>query len=153
MITFKTPDVSDAGSMWEIAQQSPLDSNSSYAYLMMAEYFSDRCMVAIDENTKKIVGFVTGFIQYKSPDTLFVWQVAVDKKYRGENIAFDMISKLFESLDVTKIEATITKENKSSMRLFRKIAEKYGKNFKTDKGFEEDDFPDDKNAEMLITIC
>lgn len=150
MITFSNPDVNSAGSMWELAQQSPLDSNSSYAYLMMAEYFSDRCMIAQDGDIT--VGFVTGFVQYKSPDTLFVWQVAVDKNYRGQNIAFDMICKLFESLPVKNIEATITKENKSSMRLFRKIAEKYGKNFKTDKGFDEDDFPDDKNAEMLITI-
>lgn len=149
-ITYRNPNVSDAGGMWELAKQSPLDLNSSYSYLMMAEYFSDHCMVAL--NGERVAGFVTGFIQNKSPTTLFIWQVAVDKEYRGNNIAFDMISKLYDFLNVNRIEATVTRDNKSSLGLFRKLSEEYGMHFSTDKGFNEDDFPDDHETEMLVIL-
>lgn len=144
------PSVDDAGSMWELAKNTSLDLNSSYSYLMMAEFFSDTCMIARDED--KLIAFMTGFQFKSSPDSYFVWQIAVDPDYRNQKLAQKMIYQMVKEVDPQFIQANITTANKASINMFKIVAENYNTEFKSSRGFSEEDFPDDHQAEMLITI-
>jgi len=44
----------------------------------------------------ELVGFVSGYILPNKVDTLFVWQVAVSEKARGQGLAKKMVSSLLE---------------------------------------------------------
>ena len=78
-IRIDRPDVADGSALWRIAGDSgTLDLNSSYSYLLWCRDFADTSAVARDE-TGEPVGFVTGYVRPERPDTLLVWQVAVDE--------------------------------------------------------------------------
>lgn len=144
------PTTDDAAEMWELARDAGLDLNSSYSYLMMSEYFSDSCAIARDGD---LMGFVTGFVLRKTPDTLFVWQVAVDERARGQGLAKQMIDKLIDDQGVKYVEATITPQNRASIALFKSLAEEKHTYFNTDKNFfDEDTFPTDHESEMLVRV-
>lgn len=147
---FRHPTIEDAGEMWEIARDTSLDLNSSYSYLMMAELFSETCLVVEDQG--KIVAFVTGFEFKKSPDTLFVWQIAVRSEYRKEKLAQRMLSELAVLTQASYIQATVEETNLPSMGLFESIAEKFDTKFRKTDGFEEEHFPDDHQAESMIRV-
>lgn len=69
-ITFRKPDENDGREMFRIVEESKvLDVNSSYSYLMWSKYFNETSIVA--ESEDKVIGFVSGFIQPTSLDTLF----------------------------------------------------------------------------------
>ena len=106
---------------------SPLDENSVYCNLLQASYFSDSSVVA--ESDGKLLGFITGFISPKDPETLFVWQVAVSPSARGLGLGLNMLEHLFSRVHcqgVRFIETTITDDNAASWALFRRFAENRG---------------------------
>jgi len=85
--------------MFRIVEESKvLDVNSAYSYLMWSKYFSNTSIVAETENGD-LIGFVSGFLQPESLDTLFVWQVAVDSTYRGNGLATTLIHQLLSQLE------------------------------------------------------
>lgn len=141
--------------MYRIAEETPVDLNSSYSYLMMAEFFSKTCLVC-ENDQKEVIGFCTGNIvvdpDVMFPDTLFIWQIAVLKDYRGMGLSKQMLTQLVQEIKTPYLRCTITRENKNSIGSFRSLAKHYETEFKTSEGFTEDDFPDDKAAEMLVTI-
>src|SRR5690625_6610004 len=104
--------------MFRIVEESKvLDVNSSYSYLMWGKYFSKSSIVA--EIDHELIGFVTGFLQPNSPDTLFVWQVAVDPKHRGKKLATRLIETLLDEQkqkDVCYLEATRSEEHTSELQ-------------------------------------
>ncbi|MBN2768036.1 MAG: diaminobutyrate acetyltransferase [Campylobacterales bacterium] len=118
------PSKEDSKGIYKLIKRSkPLDLNSEYLYLLQTIYFNETCMVAKDEG--KVIGFVSGFITPRDQKTFFVWQVAVDGKYRGKNIAFRMLKALFDSKpleDIQSIETTISPSNIASQRVFEKFA-------------------------------
>lgn len=126
-IQFRRPTVDDGKEMYRIVRESNvLDVNSEYSYLMWGEYFRDSSILAVDGN--EIIGFITGFIPPKQPDTIFVWQVAVDDRYKGNGLATELIERLFNRLkrekDIEYVEATVTPSNIPSRRLFEGVAHK-----------------------------
>lgn len=137
--------------MFRIVEESKvLDVNSSYSYLMWSKYFHETSIVA--ESEDKVVGFVSGFIQPTSLDTLFVWQVAVDLDYRGLGLATKLIEQLLEQLrddDVNYLEATVTPSNIPSSKLFKGIAEKHDTDCSISECFSEDQFPDPSHESEL----
>ena len=147
---FRNPTIDDAAEMWQIAKDTSLDLNSSYSYLMMAELFSETCIVV--EHNSKIVAFVTGFEFKKTPDTLFIWQVAVLPKFRKEKLAQRMIQQLVTNTNSKYVQATIEEANVASFSLFESIAKKFETKFQKEVGFEEEYFPDDHNSETLIRV-
>lgn len=147
---FRNPSIEDAAEMWNIANETSLDLNSSYSYLMMAELFSETCLVV--EDNDKIVAFTTAFEFKKSPDTLFVWQIAVLPKYRKEKLAQRMLQKLVKSTKSKYIQATIEEANIASFSLFESLANKFEAKFQRQQGFDEDHFPDDHNSETMIKV-
>src|SRR5690606_42164986 len=64
-----------------VARCQPLDTNSVYCNLLQCSDFADTAIAAEDANGQ-LVGFISGYRPPSRPDTLFVWQVAVDASMR-----------------------------------------------------------------------
>lgn len=143
-LAFRTPTENDGKEMFRIVKDSQvLDVNSSYSYLMWGKFFNKTSIVVQHED--EVIGFVTGFIQPNSPDTLFVWQVAVDKQYRGNGLATKLIMELSNKLknqNIQYIEATVTPSNEPSSNLFKGLAKRYETECKIYECFAKDQFPD-----------
>jgi len=145
--------------MFRIVKESNvLDVNSSYSYLMWGKYFNSTSIVA-ESKDNEVVGFVSGFLLPESDDTLFVWQVGVDKKQRGKGLATKLITELIKSVQseqsVRYLEATVTPSNIPSSNLFKGIATKYETNCFITECFSEEQFPDEDGtheAEMAYRI-
>jgi len=152
--SFRHPTIDDANQMWDLAKRSSLDTNSSYSYLMMAKFFNDRCYVVYDRQAEMVVGFVTGFVL--KGDVYFVWQICIDPNYRGQGLAYSLLTHALKSMiakeDVKFVQATVDPSNEASMNLFRRISKTYHTFFATKDGFEEDHFPDDKPEERLVQV-
>ena len=146
------PTIEDGNEMWGLAERAGLDVNSSYSYLMMANFFNDRCFVMKDG--EKVIGFATGFIL--KDDIYFIWQICVDPEYQGEGLSYRLLEFAIDSLvkkqNVRFVQATVSPENSASMGLFKKTASKNKTFFATREGFSENDFPDDKPEEKLIQV-
>lgn len=144
---FRAPSKSDGAALWAMARDSgALDLNSPYAYMMMAHWFADTCVVV--EQNGQAVGFVMGFRPPQQPDTLFVWQVAVDASQRGQGLARRMIQHLMArrpdapgAAPLRFIEATVTPSNGPSNALFHGLAKHYGVPINTHEVFSAEDFP------------
>ncbi|MCW4384219.1 diaminobutyrate acetyltransferase [Salinibacterium sp. SYSU T00001] len=137
--------------MWRIARDSrTLDLNSSYAYILYARDFMNTCRVAVVDG--ETAGFVIGYARPEQPDCLFVWQVAVDERFRGLGLAARMLDSLVEDGvadgSIRMVETTITDDNAASQRLFASFAERWGGASVTTRPlFERDHFPLDGHDE------
>ncbi|UVI33233.1 diaminobutyrate acetyltransferase [Paenibacillus spongiae] len=119
-----------------------LDLNSPYYYLTMSQWFSETCRLAEDRILKRLIGLLTGFRQPSNPDTLFVWQIAVDKRYQGRGIARKLLDEVTDHPEIRYLEATIAPSNHASRRLFASWASSRGASIVTSPGFDETCFPD-----------
>jgi L-2,4-diaminobutyric acid acetyltransferase len=108
-----------------IASCPPLDPNSLYCNFLQCSHFSETSVVV--EQDGRLLGSITAYLLPDSPDTLFVWQVAVDPVARGKKLAANMLKHLIQRLgaDVHFVETTITPDNASSWALFKSIARDY----------------------------
>lgn len=152
------PQMRDGAAMWRIARDSgALDLNSSYAYLLFCRDFADTCRVARTTDGD-VVGFVLGYRRPAQPDCLFVWQVAVDERHRGHGLSSRLLDDLLTEAtssrapDVRTLETTITEDNTASRALFASLARRHGAELMITPLFSSVDFPDDHDAEPLITI-
>ncbi|QKS71255.1 diaminobutyrate acetyltransferase [Paenalkalicoccus suaedae] len=152
--TLSQPTKEDGQGMWALAKKTSLDLNSVYKYIMMAEYFSETCVVAKEKD--EVVGFITGFIQPEHPDVIFVWQVGVDSSQRGKGVAYKMLKELISReacKEVNFLEATITKDNTASQALFKKLAKQMNTTYRVTETFPEEVFPgDEHDAEYTYRI-
>lgn len=147
------PSKEDGQGMWNLAKKTSLDLNSAYKYIMMAEYFSETCVVAKEND--EVVGFITGFIQPEHPEVVFVWQVGVDSSQRGKGVAYKMLAELLRrdtGKEIKYVEATITKDNIASQSLFKKLAKEENTSFEIKETFPADVFPEDGEAEYTYRI-
>lgn len=153
-VQFGTPTVEDGAAMWELVNNSTLDQNSAYKYIMMAEFFADTCVVAKEDG--KLVGFITAFIPPERQDVVFIWQVGVDASQQGKGIASRMLDDLLSRKacsEVKFVEATITPSNKASQSLFRRLAKKYDTECAVNDFFPEDVFPGEGHeAELSFRV-
>ncbi|WMC11922.1 diaminobutyrate acetyltransferase [Oceanimonas pelagia] len=107
----------------------PLDTNSTYCNLLQCSHFADTCMLAEDEDDGTLLGFISAYRKPAEPDTLFVWQVAIDKRARGEGLARRLLDNLLDAdacQGVRRIETTITPDNAASWGLFDSLARDRG---------------------------
>ncbi|MGJ9383374.1 diaminobutyrate acetyltransferase [Salipaludibacillus sp. CF4.18] len=153
-LTLEEPTKDVGQDMWALAKKTSLDLNSAYKYIMFAEYFSETCVVAREED--KVVGFITGFVQPSHPEVVFVWQVGVDSSQRGKGVASKMLNELIARdacKDVRYVEATITNDNKASQSLFKRMAKEHDTSFEVRECFPEDVFPEEgQKAEYTYRI-
>jgi L-2,4-diaminobutyric acid acetyltransferase len=140
------PSVADGTALWRIAKESgTLDVNSSYSYLLWCRDFAGTSAVARSEGGEP-VGFVTGYVRPEAPETLFVWQVAVDGAYRGRGLAAALLDGLTARVaaerPLTTVETTITPGNTASERLFTSYAARHGADVTREVLFDTGLFPD-----------
>lgn len=154
-IALRAPRRTDARAIWRLIQNCPpLDVNSSYAYLLCCEHFSETCVVAEQEGS--VVGFVSGYQPPGRQDTLFVWQVAVDECARGLGLGRGMLLDLLcrESCrKVKRLETTVSPENEPSRRMFMGLAKALRTKFSEESYFGEELMGEtDHEAENLVTV-
>ena len=123
-LILRTPISEDGIAVFDlIARCPPLDPNSMYCNLLQCSHFADTSVAAL--NAEDLVGFISGYIIPKSPQTLFIWQLAVDERMRGQGLAAKMLHFLLHqssSRDVSFVETTITEDNQASWAVFEKLA-------------------------------
>ncbi|WP_406150175.1 diaminobutyrate acetyltransferase [Streptomyces sp. NBC_01012] len=141
-----TPRVEDGAAIWRIARDSEvLDLNSSYSYLLWCRDFAATSVVARDENGDPIA-FVTGYIRPDRPETLVVWQVAVDQAHRGKGLAAELLDALTARVasdqGLESVETTVTPDNTASDRLFTSFAQRHDVPLEREVLFEGALFPE-----------
>lgn len=121
---FRSPRLEDGADVHMLIRATkPLDVNSQYCYLIICDHFSDTSIVALHEG--RIVGFISAYILPKRPDTLFIWQVAVDSSMRRRGLAVRMAEGILgrESASALRfIETTVSPSNTASSRFFETLA-------------------------------
>lgn len=152
-ILIRKPIKKDAPKIHKLVDESKvLDLNSEYLYLLQSTHFSSTCSVAIYED--KVIGFVSGYMIPNCENTLFIWQVAVDSEYRGNDLARRLIMNIVnrDELNIKNIQTTVSPSNKSSLRVFEKTAFELNTQIKAEKFFEIDDFNNSHEEEVLYKI-
>ncbi len=153
-VGLRVPRLEDGAAMWRIAADSKvLDVNTSYSYLLWCRDFAASSIVATVDGA--VGGYVTGYLRQEQPDTVMVWQVAVDEEHRGRGLAGRMLDGLVDRLrdrGVCRMEATVTADNQASIRLFESFAKGRGTTIECTEGFRAELFPDGHDAEDLYRI-
>lgn len=151
----RPPRVGDAAQIWRVAKDSRvLDTNSSYAYLLWCRDFASTSMVA--EVDGRVVGFVIGYLRPQAPETVFVWQVAVEHEQRGQGIGAALLDTLLDTVagaGVSALETTIAPDNPASVAMFAAVARRRSADMTKQPLFEPDHFPDSHAAEDLYLIA
>ncbi len=123
-IQLRKPRAQDGAAVHDlISRCPPLDTNSIYCNLLQCHDFADTSIAAV-AGSGQLVGFISGYRPPSRPDTLFVWQVAVDSRCRGQKLGQRMLLELVQRLapeGVQYIETTITPDNEASQALFARI--------------------------------
>ena len=154
-ITFRTPSSEDGMEVWDLIRKAgPLDENSVYCNLIQCDHFAETCVIA--ELDGSIVGWISAFIPPDTPDTLFVWQVAVGEAARGRGVAKKMLTELFAReicADVTHLKTTITGDNEASWALFNSFADSMDAELGFEAHYERDTHFAGRHAtEYMVTI-
>lgn len=151
-LLFRTVTEEDGKHVWQLIKNTGvLDLNSSYSYLMWSKFFDETSIVV--EMNEEIVGFISGFIQPKSPETLFIWQVAVDESVRGKGLASRMLNSILQRdtcRNVNYLEATVSPSNDASQALFRKLARDLKTECEVTDCFTENQFPGSGHEDELL---
>ena len=97
---------------------------------------------------------MTGFVSPKDSKTLFVWQAAVDPKYRNEGIAKNLVSTALENAgsEIKYIEATVTLSNKASLKFLENLADDLNTSVSLTPLFSTDVLGDGHEPENLVRI-
>ena len=153
-LVFRKPTVRDGKDLWQIIKDTGnLDLNSSYAYLLVCDHFADTSIIVRTES--RLVGVVTGYLLPTRPDTLFIWQVAVDATMRGQGLASRMLDQLIKEQrsNIRYIQTTVSPSNQASRRLFDKLAWRLEARLTTQEGFTASLFPEGNHeTEPLLTV-
>lgn len=154
-IKLRSPSSNDGAAVFRlISQCPPLDTNSLYCNLLQCAHFTETSVVA--ECDDEVVGFTSGYLMPERPGTLFIWQVAVDEKIRGQGLASRMVTFILsrsKCCQVTYLETTITESNRASWALFTSLAGKLRSQINTSSMFDRDlHFDGEHESEILARI-
>lgn len=137
-----------------ISQCPPLDTNSMYCNLLQCTHFANTSVAAVLND--ELVGFLSGYIIPERTDTIFIWQVAVSDKARGQGLAGRMLQHLLERpfcKAVCNLETTITESNQASWALFERLADNLGAKVNKSTMFDrEQHFAGEHDTELLARI-
>ncbi|MGA8114050.1 MAG: diaminobutyrate acetyltransferase [Actinocatenispora sp.] len=155
-VIFRAPELSDGARLWRMASDSgTLDANTPYSYLLWCRDFAATSVVGCSGGS--VITFITGYLRPEAPDTLFVWQVAVDAAHQRRGLARRSLDALVERVaqhhDVAYVEATVTPDNVPSARLFSGFARDKGAALTTNSLFSSEQFHGgDHDEEVLYRI-
>ena len=155
LLHLRKPTKADGASVWQlVAECQPLDLNSMYMNVVQCDHFAETCILA--EQGDKVLGWISGHIPPETPDTIFVWQVAVHADARGLGLGKRMLRALLQRpacAQVTRLETTITRSNDASWGLFRSFARDSGAPLSDAPHYECDAHLNGEHAtEHLVTI-
>ncbi|HEX7004985.1 MAG TPA: diaminobutyrate acetyltransferase [Trueperaceae bacterium] len=155
---FRAPRTDDGADVWRLIRScEPLDENSIYCNLLQCDHFADTCVAAEREMDGRLVGWVSAYLMPDDPETVFVWQVAVDESAQGQGIAGRMLAALLERdscSNVRRLKTTITPDNDASWALFRSFARKQGGELTSEAYFRKNDhFDGAHQTEHMVTIA
>lgn len=154
-ISLRLPTLEDGMSVFRLIQNCPpLDTNSSYCNLLQCGHFSSTSVAAIMDDG--LVGFISGYLVPERPDTLFIWQVAVDERARGRGLASKMLSHILARAccqSVHYLETTITEDNQPSWALFNALSKHLDAKIQAAPWLDKQThFDDQHDSESLIRI-
>lgn len=119
---------------------------------MWCEIFSKTSIVA--QRGRETVGFISGFIHPETPNTLYIWQIAVNESEQGlgEKMLFQLLKRDY-SEPIHYIEATVSSSNTPSNELFWGLSKKLNCNCIISDYILTDHFPEvGHEAEILFRI-
>jgi L-2,4-diaminobutyric acid acetyltransferase len=123
-LTIRQPlDTDGAGVNRLISRCSSLDDNSLYCNLLQCTHFGATSAVA--EMDGEVVGVLAAYFLPGRQNTLFVWQVGVDERMRGNRVATRLLLDVLGRIDCHKVryvQATATESNTASWALFESLA-------------------------------
>lgn len=93
-----------------------LKPNTKMLYFIVARLFSEVSFIAILNN--KVIGFV---ISFKNGNQVWLHQLAVDKKYRGNGIAKALLLKLETAVINCAIEFSVKEDNYAAIALYQNL--------------------------------
>ena len=154
-ITLRKPVDADGSAVWSLIKECrPLDVNSMYCNLIQCDHFGETCVLA--ERDGDVVGWISAYIVPDESETLFVWQVAVSERARGQGLGKRMLKELLEReacAGVQQLKTTITKDNEASWALFSRFAEREGAELDSEAHYKRDEHFDGRHAtEHMVTI-
>ncbi|MFS4437385.1 diaminobutyrate acetyltransferase [Paracoccaceae bacterium GXU_MW_L88] len=154
-ITFREPTIEDGSDIWNlIGDCDPLDENSMYCNLVQCDHFAETCVLAAQDD--EVVGWISAHLPPSEDDVLFIWQVAVADKARGQGLASRMLRQILSRSvcgHVTRLQTTITKDNDASWALFTKLAKDMDAALSDEPYFKKEAHFDGEHAtEHLVTI-
>ena len=128
--SLRVPRATDGYALNQLVKRCPpLDTNSVYCNLLQCTDFS-ATSIAAEHTDGELVGFISGYCPPSRPDTLFIWQVAVDDRMRGQGLAISMLLELVRRTaadnGVRWLETTISPGNTASEALFAKAFRQLG---------------------------
>ncbi|MBN1762010.1 MAG: diaminobutyrate acetyltransferase [Methanomicrobia archaeon] len=123
-LVLRRPRVEDAAQIHAlITACKPLDLNSIYCYLLLCQHFADTCVVA--EEDGKILAFLSGYCLPTNAEVFFIWQVAVERRLRGQGVGKRMLRTVLQRSVCQHchfLETTIIPSNIASLNLFLSVA-------------------------------
>ncbi|WP_185266292.1 diaminobutyrate acetyltransferase [Halopseudomonas xiamenensis] len=127
--SLRQPRATDGYALNQLVERCPpLDTNSVYCNLLQCTDFA-ATSIAAENSEGELVGFISGYRPPARPDTLFVWQVAVDSRMRGQGLGLSMLLGLVQRTAVDGVrwlETTISPGNGASEALFAKAFRRLG---------------------------
>ncbi|MFA5529476.1 MAG: diaminobutyrate acetyltransferase [Thiohalomonadaceae bacterium] len=137
-----------------VGASPPLDLNSAYSYFLLCDHFAETCVVA--EQDGALAGFISAYRLPRDASRLFVWQVVVDAKARGQGLAGLMLDALLARpacAGVRYVEATVNPDNAASRRVFTRLAAAHQTGLVEEMFLTAADFGDKAHeAEVLLRV-
>lgn len=153
-LKIRKPNANDGVAIHQLIKNCPpLDLNSTYLYLLQCTHFAETCVVA--EVDGKVAAFLSGYIKPSSPNTFFLWQVAVGEVLRGKGMAKQLINEVLKRAacqQVEFLETTITPDNQASWALFQGFAKERNAQLVDETLFTSQQLGGEHLSEVLVRI-
>ena len=135
----------------------PLDENSRYCHLLQCGHFADTSALALSiAGNGCLAGWVSGYRLPRKPNVLFVWQVAVASRFRGQRLGQRLILHILSrprNSGVDTIHTSVTLANRASARMFRHLADELCAPLEERVLFDRHThLAGDQDSEFLLTI-
>jgi L-2,4-diaminobutyric acid acetyltransferase len=144
----------DGAAIWSLVKRTGiLDLNSSYAYVMVCDFFGATCVVA--EEGDAVVGFVTGFVEPDAPARVFLWQVGVAPEVQRCGLGRRLVDAFVRTPGAQHtrfLETTIAPSNEPSKALFHAFARRHRAAVERFEQYPAALFPNGHEAEELYRI-